>query len=193
MPPGQPFWVTENRAWRASRRSGRRRSGPERCGGIRDPFTDPFVAPQDPLCLSPKDDLRPPGRERTCTRRLGARPPVREGTASRGWANPRLLRLSPHRGEQEGSCGAGSPQFPHRLTDPRGEGERRSPAGPRILQAILQEGKDTGTPKQTRADDPRPRRERSRCLSECLSDGRLDGTRLRTPRSRPRLNASVPT
>ena len=39
------------------------------------------------------------------------------------------LRLSPHRGEQEGSCGARSLRFPHRLTDPRGEGERRPPAG----------------------------------------------------------------
>ena len=27
---------------------------------IRDPFTDPFVASQDPLCLSPEDGLRPP-------------------------------------------------------------------------------------------------------------------------------------
>ena len=33
-----------------------------------------------------------------------------------------------HRGEQEGSCGAGSLRFPHRLIDPRGERERRSPA-----------------------------------------------------------------
>ncbi len=35
-----------------------------------------------------------------------------------------------HRGDQEGSCGARSLRFPRRLTDPRGEGERRSPAGP---------------------------------------------------------------
>jgi len=32
------------------------------------------------------------------------------------------------RGEQEGSCGAGILRFPHRLTDPRGEGEHRSPS-----------------------------------------------------------------
>jgi len=34
--PVPPFWVTENMAWKASRGSGRRRSPPERCGGIRD-------------------------------------------------------------------------------------------------------------------------------------------------------------
>ena len=51
--------LTENRTWRASRRSGMRRSGirrppPERCKGSagRDPFTDPFVASQDLLGLS---------------------------------------------------------------------------------------------------------------------------------------------
>ncbi len=103
----------------------------------RDPFTDPLVASRDPLCLSPEDDLRPPARERTCSRRLGA--------------NPGPLRLSPHRGEQEGSCGAGSLRFPHRLTDPRSERERRPP----ILQATLQESKNTGQTKQTRTDDPR--------------------------------------
>ena len=41
VPPVQPCFVTENRAGRASRRSGRRQSGrrrspPERCGGIRE-------------------------------------------------------------------------------------------------------------------------------------------------------------
>ena len=45
-----------------------------------------------------------------------------------GWADPGPLRLSPHRGEQEGSSGARSLRFPRRLSDPRGEGERRSPA-----------------------------------------------------------------
>ncbi len=170
------------RAWR----------DPWRPMASRDFFADPFVASQDPLCLSPEDDLRPPTRERTCFRRLGDRPPRGREPASGGWANPGPLRLSPHRGEQEGSCGTGGLRFPHRSTDPRGEGERRSPTLP-IPQAILQESRNTGTPKQTRADDPRPRRERSRCLSECLSNGRLDGTRLRTPRGRPRLNASVPT
>ena len=145
--------LTENRAWRALRRS--RRSPPERCGGIRGgiiprcvsgrsrvwvgrgflparlladdwrnggikrnrgiktkseqgrchrAWRDPWrpatpswraatpsqtlssrhktlsvsLCTQDPLCLSPEDDLRPPTRERPCSRRLGANPgPVR--------------------------------------------------------------------------------------------------------------------
>ncbi len=46
--------------------------GPRRLHGGPDPFTDPLVASQDPLCLSPEDDLRPPMRERTRSRRLGA-------------------------------------------------------------------------------------------------------------------------
>jgi len=29
----------------------------------REPFTDPFFASEDPLCLSPEDDRRPPARE----------------------------------------------------------------------------------------------------------------------------------
>ena len=73
----------------------------------RDPFTDPpFVALQDPLYLS-----------------LRGREPVPGGCEPHG-----PVRLSPHRGEQEGSCGARSLRFPHRVTDPRGEGECRSPA-----------------------------------------------------------------
>ena len=125
----------------------------------RDFFADLFVASQDPFCLSPEDDLRPPTREKPCSRRLGK--PC-EGETLLPEVGRRPLRLSPHRGEQEGSCGAGSLQFPRRLTNPRGEGEHRPPAGP----PILQERRNTGQPKQTRADDPRPRCGRSWCLSE---------------------------
>ncbi len=55
---------------------------------------------------------------------LHRRDPVPEG------CKPHVpLRLSPHRGEQEGSCDAGILRFPHRLTDPRFVAKHRSPAG----------------------------------------------------------------
>jgi len=101
-----------------------------------------------------------------------------------GWSNLRPLRLSSPRGDQEGSP-----------------------------PTILQEPKDTGKPKQTQTDDPRPHRGRSRGLSQCRSgqrfpsplgpvtkatpqpkpEGRLDGMCPRVLRGRLRLNASVPS
>ena len=132
-----PFAVRHRRRHRRSgrRRSGRRRSPPECCGGIRGSrphHKTPSASPctQDPLCLSPEDDLRPPTRERTCSRRTTYGPLRGRDPASRGWANPGPLRLSPSQGRTRGVLRRGSLRFPHRLTDPRGERERRSPAGP---------------------------------------------------------------
>jgi len=42
----------------------------ERSMAGREPFTASLFASEDPLCLSPEDDLRPPTRERTFSRRL---------------------------------------------------------------------------------------------------------------------------
>ena len=232
--------ATQTAASRRSgrRRSGRRRSPPERCGGIRGPrplrrLARPSLslsrgrptAPctQDPLCLSLRGREPVPG---DCAHGpLRGREPAPGGWAQHGPVRGREptpggcephgpLRLSPHRGEQEGSCGARSLRFPHRLTNPRSERERRPP----ILQATLQESKNTGQTKQTRADNPRatpgakpvPERvpsegrwvRRFSSLSWPVKkggsprprpEGRLDGMRLRAPQCRPRLNVSVPT
>ena len=140
VPPVQPFRVTENRAGRASRRSrrsGRRQSPPERCGGSHgDPWraatpswrAGPLHRPsrslsrgrpmapckQDPLCLSPEDDLRAPceGENLVPEVELWANaslpflgenkrglPLHRRDLVPGGWANPGPLRLSPHRGD----------------------------------------------------------------------------------------------
>ncbi len=88
------------------RRSGRRRSPPECCGGIRGSrphHKTPSASPctQDPLCLSPEDDLRPPTRERTCSRRLDARPPTRERPCFRRLGEPRAPASLPFTGENK--------------------------------------------------------------------------------------------
>jgi len=142
------------------------------------PRTDPFFASEDPLCLSPEDDLRPPARERTWFWRLSETPALASLPASKtfsvslqrmtcgplqarlslslprgrgpvlgGWQNtgPRVSPL--HRGEQEGSCDAGIPRFPHWLTGPWVETEHRSPAGlpPTILGLPLQSFRNART------------------------------------------------
>ena len=124
--------------------AGALRRDPWRPMAGRDPFRDPFVAPQDPSRSLPRGrPTAPCKQDPLCLslrgRELGpgdwAHGPVRgREPASGGRANPRPLRLSPHRGEQEGSCGVGRLRFSHRLTDPRGEGDRRSSAGSPILQ-----------------------------------------------------------
>ena len=168
--PGQPCFVTENRAWRASRRSGRRRSGrrqspPERYGGIRgsrplhrplrcvarpslslsrgrptapyegENFKYPEIgrtAPYEGENLFPEAGRTGPCEGETCSRRLGEpRAPAslpfigvnkrglplhRREPVPGGWARtPGPCVSPPHRGEQEGSCGAGSLRFPRRL------------------------------------------------------------------------------
>jgi len=61
----------------------------------------PLFASQDPLCLSPEDDLRPPARERTWFRRLGETqdlaflPFIGEDLFSEVERNTGPLRLSP--------------------------------------------------------------------------------------------------
>ena len=138
VPPVQPCFVTENRAWRASRQSGRRQSGrrrspPERCGRTHgDPWraatpswragplhrpsrrvAKPLSSPRKTLFVSLQRTTYGPLRGRELGPGDWAHGPVRgREPASGGRANPRPLRLSPHRGEQEGSCGAGSLRFP---------------------------------------------------------------------------------
>ena len=89
----------------------RARRDPWRPMASRDPFTDPFDASQDPLGLSPEDDLRPPARrpslslptrERTRTRRLCARPPARQRTCSRRLGEPRARASLPSQGRTRG-------------------------------------------------------------------------------------------
>jgi len=139
--------------------------------------------------LRARPSLSLPVRERTCSRRLGETPALASLPASKTLSVspcegedlfPEVGRntspcVSPlHRGEQEGSCGAGILRFPHRLTDARCEGEHRAPAG--------LPPNPTGKQEQTRTDDPRPRRGRSlwlggrsRYRSEALIAGERTG------------------
>ena len=106
-----------------------------------------------------RPSLSLPTRERTCSRRLGE--PRAPTSLPFPGENKRGLPL--HRGEQEGSCGAVGLRFPHRSIDPRGEEERRFPAGP------AQSFRKAGTQERQNRRGPmirRPRWGRSRCLSE---------------------------
>jgi len=81
-----------------------------------------------------------------------------------------------HRGEQEGSSGARILRFSHRLNASLGLRQNIvlrpvSSHNPWSPPTILQERTNTGKPKQTRTDDPRARRGRSRCRSEALIAG----------------------
>ena len=201
----------------------------------REPFTGPSSRRktlssrrQDPLGLSPEDDLRPPANKTLSISPCEGENLFPEVGETRG---PCVSPLP--RGEQEGSSSSQERPCSRRLrttrapaslpsqgrtrgvlrrresaippsVDRSSRGGRTSfPGRPPLLQAILQESKNPGTPKQTRADDPRPRRGRRRCLRECRwvrrfpslfgqskkggsprrgPEGRLDGMRLRAPR-----------
>jgi len=121
-----------------------------------------------PPCM--EDPWQAANSSQTLSRRrktLSVSPFEGEDLVPEVWRNPGP-RVSPlHRGgEQEGSCDAGILRFPHRLTDPRCEGEDRSPAGlpPHSLALVHN---PSGKPEPTRTDDPRPRRGRTLWLSEC--------------------------
>ncbi len=123
----------------------------------------PFVASQDPLGLSPEDDLRPPAR------RPSRSLPTRERPCSRRLRTTWALASLPSQGRTRGVLRRQEPAIPPRLTDPRGERERRSPAGP---------PNPSGNPSGKQERQNRrgsiirgPRRGRSQCLSECLSEG----------------------
>ncbi len=121
-------------------------------------------SPRKTLSVSPEDDLRPPA-----SKTLSVSPYEGE-TLFPEVANYTGPCVSPlHRGEQEGSCGARSLRFPHRLTDPRGEGEHRPPAGPPSFRKA-------GTRKQTG-------REQGRCQRAWTDPGRA-ATPSQTPSSR---------
>ncbi len=99
----------------------------------RDSFTDPFAASQDPLGLSPEDDLQPPTRERTCSRRLGEPwAPARERPCFRRLAKPWVPASLPFPGENK--RGLLLPRGKHRSPSVRGAApkaasrRRRAPA-----------------------------------------------------------------
>ncbi len=141
----------------------------------RDPFTDRFFASQDPLCLSlrgrepvPGDWANPrplrlsphrgeqegssPSQERPCSRRLDARARARERTCLWRLGGPQSLASLPSQGRTRGVLRRGESAIPPSV-DRSSRGGRTSSPGPPILQAILRESKNTGTPKQTRTDD----------------------------------------
>jgi len=214
----------------------------------RDPFTDTPFASQDPLCLSPEDDLRPPAsktlsvspqrmtcgplrarpslslpaRERTWFQRFGetrapaSLPRKRSGETKRGlplhrrepgsggWAKHWPLRLSPHRGDQEGSSDAGILRVPHRVTDPRFAAEHRAPAGlPHNPSGKQEQRKAKTDADRGSAATPEAsarwrgvfrslvgRSKRGRPQPE--PESRLYGMNLRSSWGRPWLNVSVP-
>jgi len=134
-------------------------------GGWRNP--GPCVSPckQDPFCLSPGDDLRPPARERTWF------PEAERNTG------PCVSPL--HRGEQEGSSDARILRFPHRWTDPRGEVEHRSPAGLALnpwYPPLSFRNAQTQESQNRRGPVIRGPAGRSRCLRACRAGRRFPST-----------------
>jgi len=94
----------------------------------RDAFTDTFFASEDPS-WSP--------------RRRGETQGPRVRSASGTKSSPSQGADGHPLKRQRGSCSAGILRFPHRLTNPRCEGEHRAPAG---LPPILQESKNRPGP-----------------------------------------------
>jgi len=134
------------------------------------PRTDTLSASEDPLGLSPEDDLWPPANktlsvslQRMTYAPLRGREPFPEGWRNLG---PCVSPPKAFGGEQEGSCDAGMLRFPYWLTDPCCEAEHRSPAGLRP-PSLASAHNPSGKQEHTRTDDPWPRRGRSLCLSAC--------------------------
>jgi len=107
--------------------------------------------PHEPLRLSPHRGEQEGSSPFTRETKRGSSPFTRETKrGSSPFTGETKRGSSPFTGEtKRGSCGAGVLRFPHRSTDPRGEGEHRSPAGlpPSFRKARTQESQNSRGPK----------------------------------------------
>jgi len=108
----------------------------------RDPFTDPFFAPEDPSC-SPPNAFGGETQGPVFRQPPEPGPLPRRGPSVILWRETERVSLAGGRrsssGERpRGSCDAGSLRVPHRWTDPRFAAEHRAPAGlpPQSLASV---------------------------------------------------------